>query len=303
MNKNMKNIFYIFMGVVMTVFSQSATAESNFGSNSKAGNYINVNDIKLYYEVYGKGEPLLLLHGNGGSIENFSNQIDEFSKQFMVIAIDSRAQGRSTDSDQELSYALMASDVAALIDKIKIKKVNVVGWSDGGNIGLELAYSYPDKIKKLVAIGANYTHVNWENDRTWKVKMDKKDPIILKTQEPLKKYIEAPEKLSADPKRLPDIRKKLDDLMQKYPNFTEEQLKKILTPVLLIVGDHDMINEEQTFYMHKTLPHAELCVFPSTTHMSPWERPEWLNQQVLRFLNEPYREIDNFYFFRDMAQE
>lgn len=144
----MKHIFAMLFAVVLVSCNGPKEKKIEYGSNPKAGKYEYVNDIKVYYETYGKGEPVLLLHGNSNSMESFTYQIPELAKYFKVIAIDSRAQGRTTDSDQEISYKLMASDVAALIDKLNLDTVSIVGWSDGGNVGLELAYAHPEKVKK-----------------------------------------------------------------------------------------------------------------------------------------------------------
>src|SRR5512137_1463851 len=138
----MKNLSFLLALFILVSCNSQTKNQIDYGSNPAAGKYVSVNDIKVYYEVYGEGEPLLLLHGNGGSIENFTYQIPELSRHFKVIAVDSRAQGRTSDSDQEISYALMASDMSELIDKLNLGKVNVVGWSDGGNIGLELAFAH-----------------------------------------------------------------------------------------------------------------------------------------------------------------
>ena len=157
----MKHTIVFLFILILVSCNTPKENQIDFGSNPAAGKYIDVNDIKVYYEIYGEGEPLLLLHGNSGSIENFIYQIPELSKHFKVIAVDSRAQGRTSDSDQEITYALMASDMSELIDKLNLGKVNVVGWSDGGNIGLELAFAHPEKVLKVVAFGANYTYENW----------------------------------------------------------------------------------------------------------------------------------------------
>jgi len=94
-----------FVTILLLLFTTAAECQINYGSNKEVGKYIDVNDIKVYYEVYGAGEPVLLLHGNGGSIQNFEYQIPELCRHFKVIAVDSRAQGKSTDSDQEITYA------------------------------------------------------------------------------------------------------------------------------------------------------------------------------------------------------
>jgi len=199
--------------VLLLLFIPPAECQIKYGSNAQVGKYADVNGIKVYYEIYGAGEPLLLLHGNSGSIENFVYQIPELSKHFRVIAVDSRAQGKSTDSDKEITYALMASDMSALIDKLNLGSVHVVGWSDGGIVGLELALAHPQQVKKLVTFGANYTHVNYAAPPD-RVAMEANDPRLLQVAPVVKKYKEGADKLS------PLVRKKLSDLTDKYPNFT-----------------------------------------------------------------------------------
>lgn len=279
------------------MFSCNSPKENkiDYGSNSAVGKYAEVNGIKVYYEIYGEGEPLLLLHGNGGSIESFIYQIPELAKHFKVIAVDSRAQGRTTDADQEISYALMASDMAGLIDKLNLGKVNVVGWSDGGNIGLEMAYAYPEKVLKVVACGANYTHENFIAPPDSAV-MDKDDPLVKKTSELLKRSTTSIQRLSPDTLRIPLIKKKLGDLMEKYPNFTPAQLKTIKVPFLIIAGDHDLINLNHTISLFTSLPKAELFIVPHATHVVLIENPELINSEVIRFLKTPYTDIDRYYF-------
>jgi len=269
----------------------------DFGSNPTVGKYVDVNDIKVYYEIYGEGEPLLLLHGNSGSIENFIYQIPELSKHFKVIAVDSRAQGRTSDSDQEITYALMASDMSELIDKLNLGRVNIVGWSDGGNIGLELAFAHPEKVLKVVTFGANYTYENWMAPPD-SVVMDPSDPLIIKTSDMMKKYSTAIERLSPDKQRIPIIKKKLEDLMGKNPNFTLDQLKTINVPFLIVAGDHDVISLDQTIALFSNLPKAQLFIVPHASHIVPAENPDLINSEVVRFLKTPYTNIDRYYFFK-----
>lgn len=275
--------------LLLVLLATTAQCQINYGSNKQVGNYAAVNDIKVYYEVYGAGEPLLLLHGNGGSISSFKFQIPELSKHFKVVAVDSRAQGKSTDSDQEITYALMASDMSALIDKLNLGSVDVVGWSDGGNIGLELAFAHPQQVKKLVTFGANYTHENYAAPPD-NVTMDANDPRLLKTAQLLKEYKAELAKFS------PVVRKKLDDLMEKYPNFTVEQLKQIKVPVLVVAGDHDLINVNQTISLFKSLPHSQLLIVPGASHLAPAEQSILVNSEVIKFLSEPYRDLDGYYW-------
>ena len=275
----------------MSITTKSETALVDYGSNDKVGKYIDVNGIKIYYEIYGEGEPLLLLHGNSGSINSFVYQIPELSKHFKVIAVDSRAQGRSSDSEKEITYALMASDMSELIEKLKLGSVYVVGWSDGGNIGLELGLNHPDKIKKLITFGANFT---WENFIVPpdSVTMDPNDPLIVKVSPILQKYKAGMDKIT------PEIKKKLSTLMEKFPNLTEEQLRQIKIPVLVVAGDHDLIKIDHTVTLFKNLPHAQLFIVPGASHTVVIEQPELINSEIIKFLNTPYRDIDSYYLLK-----
>ena len=119
-----------------------------FGAGkTHGGQYFNSNDVSIYYETYGAGPPVLVLHGGLGSIEGMSYQIRALAKSHFVIAADSRGHGRSTDSDAPLSYSLMSDDMSRLLDHLQIDRVDVVGWSDGGIIGLDLAIRRPERIK------------------------------------------------------------------------------------------------------------------------------------------------------------
>ncbi len=293
----MKNLVFLFFVCSLVSCRTQTQNQVEYGSNPAAGKYIDVNDIKVYYEVYGDGEPLLLLHGNGGSIENFTWQIPELAKYFKVIAVDSRAQGRTSDSDQEISYALMASDMSGLIDKLNLGKVNVVGWSDGGNIGLELGYAHPEKVLKVVTIGANYSNENFLAPPD-SVTMDSDDPRIIQTSPLSKKHRTTLERLSPNKERIPIIKKQLEALMEKYPKFTPDQIKTINVPFMVVAGDHDLISIDHTVSLFKNLPKAQLFIVPGASHLSPVENPDLINSQIIKFLKTPFRNINNYYFLK-----
>lgn len=127
-----------------------------YGHNQAAGKYCQLPGVRLYYETYGQGEPLLLLHGNGGSIRSFSKQIDALAAHFRVIAVDTRAQGQSVDTlTAPLTYSLFATDIKTLLDSLRLPSAHLVGWSDGSDTGLLLAQHYPTYVRKLVTMGAN----------------------------------------------------------------------------------------------------------------------------------------------------
>ena len=142
----------VFVFILICV---SSIAQIPYGSNPKVGKYLNHRGFRMYYEIYGQGEPLLIIHGNGGSISNFGNQIPYFSKKYQVILADSRAHGKSIDNNDSLSYKMMTDDLNALLDHLHKDSCYVIGWSDGGIEGLLLSINFPKKVKKLAITGAN----------------------------------------------------------------------------------------------------------------------------------------------------
>ena len=195
---------------------------------AKSG-YVDTNGAQIYYAVFGSGDPLILLHGGLGNADYWGNQIEPFSAKYKVITIDSRGHGRSTRDDQPYSYNLMASDVLAVMDHLSIKKASIVGWSDGGIIGLDIAINNPDRLVKLFAFGANY------NPTALKPTLDT-DPTFGA-------YIERAgvdyARLSKTPDKFDDFLAKISEMWSKEPNYTPEQLKGIKVPVAVADGEYD----------------------------------------------------------------
>jgi pimeloyl-ACP methyl ester carboxylesterase len=191
----------------------------------------------------------------------------------------------------------MASDMSELIDKLKLGKVNVVGWSDGGNIGLELAYAHPDKVLKVITFGANYSNMDFIAPPD-SVTMDPDDPLIIQTSILTEKHKTEFERLSPDQERIPLIKRKLEALVEKYPNFTLDQIRTINVPFLVVAGDHDLIHIDHTVAFFKNLKKAQLFIIPGASHFGPAEYPELVNAEIIRFLKMPYRDIDNYYFLK-----
>jgi pimeloyl-ACP methyl ester carboxylesterase len=150
----MKSILIIS---ILTLFSLHSFAQqkNDYGNNKATGKYYNIRGIKMYCEIYGEGKPLLMIHGNGGSINAFENNIPYFAKKYEVIVADSRSQGKSIDNNDSLTYEMMADDEAALLDKLHIDSAYVLGWSDGAIVTLLLAMRHPEKVIKLASTGAN----------------------------------------------------------------------------------------------------------------------------------------------------
>ena len=242
---------------------------NTYGDNDSTGKYAVVNGIKIYYEEYGAGEPLLLLHGNSESISLFRLQIPEFAKQYRVIAVDTRGQGKSGEDGKTYSYDLFAEDMIALLQHLKIEKANVLGWSDGGNTSLIMAMKYPDRIKKAVMMGANVFIDNSVVDK-W----------VFKT---LNKELK---ELKGDTLYSSVNRARLITMLLTEPRHTFEELKSIQCPVLVVAGEKDVIKEGHTRQIAQNIKNSTLVIAPKETHYYPSENAAGFNKTVLEFLGK-----------------
>lgn len=248
-----------------------------YGKNKAAGKFYNIRGFKMYAEVYGEGQPLLFIHGNGGSIVHFSKQIPYFSKKYKVIIADSRAQGKSADWGDSLSYEMMADDYAALLDSMKVDSAYVVGWSDGGIDGLLLAMRHPEKVKKLAVTGANLRPDTTAVPKSiWDMVMP--DYTALKS----KSNKNVMEKAGF----------KLLRLLVENPHIADEDLHKIACPALVIGGDHDVIKVEHTMEIANNIPQSFLWILPNSGHSTPIVYADEFNNKVDAFFRQPYRVFD-----------
>ena len=248
----------------------------HYGDNPAAGHYLNTRGIKLYYEVYGQGEPLLFFHGNGSSIGLFGNQIPYFSQYYKVIAIDSRTHGKSKDPGDSLTFEMIVDDFNALLDSMHLDSCYVIGWSDGGIDALMLAIRHPDKVKKMAFTGANL----WP-DTTGLT------PFVYN----LIKTGNAD--LRAKP-QTPEVKNqlKISDLDLFQPHITLEQLQGIQCPTLVIGGDHDVIPVRHTVLIAENIPRSYLWIVPNSGHSVPVFKKDQFNTLVHEFFRSPYRKIE-----------
>ncbi len=252
-------------------------AAIKYGANPAAGGTFIHDGVTLYYETYGAGEPLLLVHGNGASIGSMAAQIEFFKSRYQVIAMDSRDQGRSGDSEGALTYEKMTDDLAALLDHLKVGPVDVVGWSDGGIEALLLGVRHPAKVKKLVAMAANLN--------------PSAEAIYRETDELVTTMLAAmPDSVRNTPQGKRE--RKVTGTMQKEPHIDPKILSQITAPTLVLAGDHDLIRTEHTVQIYNHLPNAQLAIFPNSTHMVPYDDPELFNGTVERFLKTPFKKKD-----------
>jgi len=247
-----------------------AAARVVYGDNPSAGGYFQHDGVKLYYEVYGRGPPLLLIHGNGASIWSMKYQIAFFSKHYRVIAMDSRDHGRSGDAAGPLTFEAMTDDLAALLDHLHTGPVLVLGWSDGGIEALLLGIRHPDQVTKIAAMAANL------------------DPEGIAAE--LLKLEGPPPKL--DPGHTPTRAERVGALDRDEPHIEPDALQAITVPTLVLASDHDAIADEHTLEIYHHLPNAELVIFPGGTHMIPVDDPARFNATVDRFFRTPFVKTD-----------
>ncbi|GAB4033804.1 alpha/beta fold hydrolase [Spirosoma gilvum] len=265
---------------MIPAFAQStlplaSTGNTEYGNNPKVGKYVSIRGFRMYYEIYGTGKPLLLIHGNGGSINNFKNQIPYFAKNYKVIAVDSRAQGKSVDPSDSLTYEMMADDFNALLTSLHLDSCYVIGWSDGGIDGLLLAMRHPEKVKKLAITGANL----WP-DRT-AIEPDLFQWIVS-SNDSLARVAQTPEVKA---------QKKLLNLMVLHPHISTTDLKQVKCPTLVIGGDNDVILPAHTMTIAQAIPQAYLWILPNSGHSTLIHYKGLFNQTVGDFFKTPYRPI------------
>jgi pimeloyl-ACP methyl ester carboxylesterase len=238
--------------------------------------YANVNGIKIYYATIGSGPAVVLLHGGLANSDYWGNQVAALKPHHLVILMDSRGHGRSTRDARPYGYDLMADDVIGLLDFLKVQHADVVGWSDGGIIALDLAMRYPSRVGKVFAFAAN--------TKTSGVKPGvEKNPVFAAF---IDRAGEEYRKLSATPDQYDAFVTQVSHMWASQPDWTDDELKKIKAPVIVADGDHDeAIDRGHTEYIAATIPGAGLLILPNTSHFAFLQDPGLFNAAILNFLD------------------
>lgn len=236
--------------------------------------YTTINGAKIWYAVYGQGEPVILLHGGLANSNYWGNQVSALAKHYQVIVMDSRGHGRSSNNNTPYSYDTMTEDVIGLMDFLKIKQAAIVGWSDGGIIGINMAIHHPERITKLFAFGANSNPEGVQ---------DPSSTQVFKTY--VARAEEEYQQLSSTPKNYQDFLTQIQKMWETQPNITQAQLNSIQIPTWIVDGDRDEgIKRENTEFMAAHIPHAGLLILPEVSHFAFLQDPEQFNRELLHFL-------------------
>ena len=255
------------------------SAAPSLAPTGPGGRIAEVRGLRLWYEVRGQGAPLLLLHGGAGNSRQFEKQVPAFERTRTLILPDCCCQGRTSCRDSLLTYHAMAEDVLALLDRLGVKQVDVMGWSDGGNIALDLAMHHPERIRRVVTFGANFSPTGLNDaDREWNAHA---------TPESLGPGTRAGWiELAPDSTRYEDAMTRVLALWREQPNWTPADLGRIRARVLVCAGDHDVIRRDHTEALAKAIPGARLWIVPGASHGAMLEKPELVNPRVLEFFSE-----------------
>jgi pimeloyl-ACP methyl ester carboxylesterase len=271
-----------FMLMYIVSFAQPATP---YGSNN--GKYQNVNGVKLYYEEYGRGTPLLLIHGGLSSIEGMGPLIPDLAKKYRVIAVDCPGQGRS-EQTPTLSYQVMADYFSKMIDLLKLDSVYIFGYSDGGNVALLMAADRPDKVKKVAAFAAASNTSGYYSYVATALSQLSPETIEKQYQWWLTPHL----------KRTPQ-KDKWKKFIQDFASMcatseiaSDEKLKAIETKVLIVQGDNDIVKPEHAVALHQAIKGSQFCVIPAASHFVLFEKPQLLNQIAIEFFEKEAKLFD-----------
>ena len=272
--------------------NQTASAKST--SDGKAlkpseSGYAEVNGLKMYYEVYGEGKPLVLLHGAYMTIPlNWSEIIPMFKGRKIIVA-EMQGHGRTRDIDRKISYEAMADDVSGLLKHLKIDRADILGYSMGGGIAFQLAVRHPEQVRRLIVLSGSYAHDGWWPDvetsfSTINAEVFKGSPIE-------KQY----DSLGNDPKHFPEFVKKVISI-DLEPYDWSRDVKNIKAPLFMAIGDADGIQYEHALDLFRALgggkmgdihglPQSRLAIIPGTTHIGMMYRMDWLVPMIDDFLD------------------
>jgi pimeloyl-ACP methyl ester carboxylesterase len=236
-----------------------------------------INGISLFYGEIGSGPPVVVLHGGLANSDYLGNQVRALEPRHRVIVIDSRGHGRSARDARPFGYDLMADDVVGLLDKLRIPKADILGWSDGAIIGLDLAIRHPDRVGRIFAFAAN-TQTSGVEDGI------EHNPVFAAF---MTRAAEDYARLSPTPGEYAAFQEQIGKMWESEPNWSDAQLRSIKAPVLVADGDHDeAIKRAHTEYIAATIPGAGLLILPNVSHFAFLQDPGPFNDALLHFLGD-----------------
>jgi pimeloyl-ACP methyl ester carboxylesterase len=246
-----------------------------------ANAYLSIGGSRIFYQTAGRGEPLLLLHGGFGTIEDFASQIPALARYFKMVAFERPGHGHTADTAEPFHFGTMSEQTVDFIETLGLGSTNLMGWSDGAAIALLVSISRPDLVKRLVCIGGFFNaHSVPVQDQDW---LRSATPESFRRSMPalVKPYDDA----SPDgPSHFSAVFEKTRKLWLTEPDIKREELAKITASTLVMAGDRDATIPEHTLELFRSIKGAQLCVIPGATHFLLSEKPAIANRVILEFL-------------------
>jgi pimeloyl-ACP methyl ester carboxylesterase len=250
--------------------------------------YLPIGSARIYYEIWGGGAPVLLLHGGLGGVEDFSMQKSELAKHFKVIAFDRPGHGHTADTEEPFSYSIMLRYTIDFMESLNLENVNLLGWSDGAIISLLLAISRPDLVTSMVCVSGNFnTSFYTTATKEW---LNSSTPDSFRKDQPavLKRYEEA----SPDgAQHFSVIFRKTMKMWFNEPDIPKEKLADVPSPTLIMAADRDVMPLEHTIELFRSIKNAELCIIPGATHFLLSEKHALANAVIFDFIKKHSRGI------------
>jgi pimeloyl-ACP methyl ester carboxylesterase len=237
----------------------TAAARTPTAANDRAG-YASIHGLRMYYEEHGQGRPLVLIHGGGSTVQtSFGEILPQLARTHHVIAPEQQGHGHTADIDRPLSFEQMADDTAELLDQLGVRNADVLGFSNGGMVALQLAIHRPDLVRRLVVCSSFYAHAGLAPALREGFDHASVDDMPA----PLRDAYRA---VAPDPSALPAFVAKTVAMMKSFPDVPESALRTIRAPTLVMVGDRDVTLPEHSLQLSRLVPHGELAVFPGSGH-------------------------------------
>jgi pimeloyl-ACP methyl ester carboxylesterase len=253
----------------------SLPATPSLPSPAQSG-YAQVNGVRIWYAVFGHGQPVILLHGGLANSNYWGHLVPALSNEFQVVVIDSRGHGRSTRNVEPLGYELMATDVLAVMDTLKLDKAAIVGWSDGAIIGLDIAMRHPERLTRLFAFAAN-------SDPDGVADISQSPVFNVYMERAKAEYRE----LSPAPSDYDAFMGQVTKMWETQPHFSADDLHRIHTPTWIVDADHDeAIKRSNTLFMADQIPGSGLLILPEASHFAFLQDPGQFNASVVHFLKQ-----------------
>ena len=280
LHKNNKLTQAVFFCLLSSIHLNAQRLKSiPFGHNPATGHYFQMDDhARIYYELYGSGKPVVLLHGGlFGDISEYEHLIPVLSKHFRVIAIETRGHGKSEVGNIPYTYSLMAQDAYHIVRHVSKDSAIVIGFSDGAVIAMALTIAHPELVKKLVFAGGNLKPDTGDLETLTGESIEKQYPDFVKERKAL----------MPDPSKWGSFIALLKNAWLQPEYVDRSKLKDVRCPVLVAGGDHDQFNKLENFTgLYRSLPHAVLAIIPGSDHLVFQNRPDLMEALVIHFINE-----------------